>query len=73
MRIALVMAASFCAGKLARLNIYWDQASVLVQIGLLDPMYVPSGFMATGENLAGRRTVERVPVVGGEGVEKVLS
>src|SRR3989440_4062847 len=28
-------------GKLAHEHIYWDQASVLVQIGLLDPARLP--------------------------------
>ena len=28
-------------GKLAHEHIYWDQASVLVQIGLLDPSKLP--------------------------------
>ncbi|PYH47739.1 dienelactone hydrolase [Aspergillus saccharolyticus JOP 1030-1] len=72
-RIALVMAASFCAGKLARLNVYWDQASVLMQIGLLDPALVPSGFSATGPNRAGSELVDRIPVVGAEGVERILA
>jgi hypothetical protein len=30
------------AGKVAYEHIYWDQASVLVQIGLLDPSHSPS-------------------------------
>lgn len=40
-RIRLVLAGAFCAGKLATQNVYWDQASVLVQVGLLDPNLVP--------------------------------
>ena len=36
-QVPLVLAGSFCAGGLARLNVYWDQASVLVQVGVLDP------------------------------------
>ncbi|RAL07581.1 dienelactone hydrolase [Aspergillus homomorphus CBS 101889] len=72
-RIALVMTASFCAGSLARLNIYWDQASVLVQVGLLDPAVVPSGFRATGLNRAGKKAVERIPVVGAEGVGRIIN
>lgn len=71
-RILLVMTALFVAGKIARHNIYWDQASVLVQIGLLDPALVPAGFQATGPNRAGKETVERIPVVGSEGVERAL-
>lgn len=66
------MTALFAAGKIARHNIYWDQASVLVQIGLLDPALVPAGFQATGPNREGEETVERIPVAGSEGVERVL-
>lgn len=71
-RVTLVMMASFVAGKLARHNIYWDQASVLVQIGLLDPQLVPAGFVATGPNRADSQEVQRLPVVGAEGVERAL-
>jgi len=31
----------FRDGKLAHEHIYWDQASVLVQIGLIDPSKLP--------------------------------
>jgi hypothetical protein len=31
----------FNAGKIAHKHIYWDQASLLVQIGLLDPKRIP--------------------------------
>jgi len=33
--IPLVMLATFCLDKLARLNVYWDQASVIMQVGIL--------------------------------------
>ncbi|PWY92945.1 hypothetical protein BO70DRAFT_358076 [Aspergillus heteromorphus CBS 117.55] len=72
-RVALVMSASFCTGKLARLNIYWDQACVLVQIGLLDPELVPAGFRVTGTTRDGKASVERLPVVGAEGVDRMVS
>ncbi|GKZ23044.1 hypothetical protein AbraCBS73388_009384 [Aspergillus brasiliensis] len=35
-KVALVLVASFTAGKVARVHAYWDQASVLVQVGVLD-------------------------------------
>src|SRR4026207_702156 len=35
--IPLVVVVHFRDGKLAHEHIYWDQASVLVQLGLLDP------------------------------------
>jgi carboxymethylenebutenolidase len=39
--VPLVAIVRFKDGKLAHEHIYWDQASVLVQIGLLDPAKVP--------------------------------
>jgi carboxymethylenebutenolidase len=41
MEIALVAIIGFRDGKLASEHIYWDQASVLVQLGLLDPQALP--------------------------------
>jgi len=37
----LVVIVQFREGKLAHEHIYWDQASVLVQLGLLDPTNLP--------------------------------
>jgi carboxymethylenebutenolidase len=39
--VALVAIVRFRDGKVAHEHIYWDQASVLVQIGLLDPALLP--------------------------------
>jgi carboxymethylenebutenolidase len=39
--VPLVAIVRFRHGKLAHEHIYWDQASVLVQIGLLDPTKLP--------------------------------
>jgi carboxymethylenebutenolidase len=39
--IALVVIVRFRDGKLAHEHIYWDQASVLVQLGLLDASKLP--------------------------------
>src|SRR5256884_4812279 len=39
--VPLVAIVRFREGKLAHEHIYWDQASVLVQIGLLDPSKLP--------------------------------
>src|SRR6266704_1851223 len=39
--VPLVAIVRFREGKLAHEHIYWDQASVLVQIGLLDPTKLP--------------------------------
>jgi carboxymethylenebutenolidase len=39
--VPLVVVVQFRDGKLAHEHIYWDQASVLVQLGLLDPSKLP--------------------------------
>src|SRR5216117_1780043 len=39
--VPLVAIVQFRDGKLAHEHIYWDQASVLVQLGLLDPGTLP--------------------------------
>lgn len=39
--VAVVAIVQFRDGKLAHEHIYWDQASVLVQLGMLDPVTLP--------------------------------
>jgi carboxymethylenebutenolidase len=39
--VPLVVIVHFRHGKLAHEHIYWDQASVLVQLGLIDPSALP--------------------------------
>jgi len=39
--VALVVVVQFDGDKMAREHIYWDQASVLVQLGLLKPGGLP--------------------------------
>lgn len=39
--VAVVVVAGFAENKITYEHIYWDQASVLVQIGLLDPTGLP--------------------------------
>jgi carboxymethylenebutenolidase len=39
--VAVVVIVKFGDGKVAHEHIYWDQASVLVQLGLLDPAGLP--------------------------------
>ncbi len=41
-RVPMVVVVGFEGGKVASEHIYWDQASVLVQVGLLDPQLVPA-------------------------------
>lgn len=57
--VALVAIVRIRGGKLYHEHIYWDQATVLVQIGLLDPKLSGKGF-------------NRLPVVDGAGAKKVL-
>jgi carboxymethylenebutenolidase len=39
--VAVVVIVGFEDGKISHEHIYWDQASVLVQVGLLDPKGLP--------------------------------
>src|SRR6516165_8648651 len=39
--VALVAIVRFVRGKVAHEHIYWDQASVLAQLGLIDPQTLP--------------------------------
>jgi carboxymethylenebutenolidase len=49
--IPLVAIIRFRGGKLYNEHIYWDQASVLVQIGALDPAGLPVAGIATAKKL----------------------
>ena len=49
--IPLVVIACFRGGKLYHEHIYWDQASVLVQIGLLDPEGLPVAGLETASKV----------------------
>ncbi|GAB7366317.1 hypothetical protein MBLNU230_g8117t1 [Neophaeotheca triangularis] len=62
--VSMVGVVCIRGGKLYHEHLYWDQASVLVQIGLLDPKLVPDSMKAKG--------MERLPVYGKEVAEKVL-
>ena len=60
----LVVIVHFRDGKLANEHIYWDQASVLVQLGLLDAAKLPVAGVETARKLADRsipsnRLIER--------------
>ena len=48
----LVVIVHFREGKLANEHIYWDQASVLVQLGLLDAGKLPVAGVETARKLA---------------------
>lgn len=62
--VALVSVVCIRGGKLYHEHIYWDQASVLVQTGLLDPKLVPENMKKKG--------LRRLPVYGRETAAKVL-
>jgi carboxymethylenebutenolidase len=49
---ATVAIVHFREGKLFNEHIYWDQASVLVQLGLLDPSRLPVAGVETARKLA---------------------
>jgi len=64
--VEIVMVSIFCikGGKLEHEHIYWDQASVLVQVGILDPKFVPSSLKNEG--------VKTLPVTGDQAAKAVL-
>jgi carboxymethylenebutenolidase len=62
--VPVVCIVSIRGGRLLSEQMYWDQASVLVQIGLLDPKLVPGDMRRNG--------LQRLPVTGREAAEKVL-
>jgi len=49
--IPLAVIVHFREGKLAHEHIYWDQASVLVQLGLLDPSNLPCAGVETARKV----------------------
>ncbi|PPJ59698.1 hypothetical protein CBER1_09032 [Cercospora berteroae] len=63
--IAVVSIVALRGGRLVHEHLYWDQASVLVQVGLLDPKLVPKSFQSQG--------LKRLPVSGSEAAAKVLN
>ena len=50
-KIPLVVIVHFRDGKLAHEHIYWDQASVLVQLGLIDATELPVAGVETAEKV----------------------
>ncbi|KAF1985741.1 hypothetical protein K402DRAFT_333699 [Aulographum hederae CBS 113979] len=62
--IAIVSILGVKGGKISHEHLYWDQASVLVQIGALDPMLVPEALK--------KRGCQRLPVTGVEQGKKVV-
>lgn len=60
-RIIIINIVCVRGGLLYSEHVYWDQASVLVQVGLLDP-----------KSLRGHENLEKTPIVGGEAAKAVL-
>ena len=50
-RLAFCVVVGFRDGKVAHEHIYWDQASLLVQIGLIDPVDFPVTGAEQAENV----------------------
>jgi carboxymethylenebutenolidase len=50
-RLAFCVVVGFADGKVAHEHIYWDQASLLVQVGLLDPAAFPVTGAEQAENV----------------------
>jgi len=56
-RLPVCVVAAFEDGKLAHEHIYWDQASLLVQVGLLDPAGLPVTGAEQAENILAPRAM----------------
>ncbi|KAF2807586.1 NTF2-like protein [Mytilinidion resinicola] len=62
--IAMVSIVGVRGGKLTHEHVYWDQASVLLQVGLLDPENVPEDLKEEG--------LKRLPVAGAWQARQIL-
>lgn len=62
--IAAVSIVAVRGGKLVSEHMYWDQASVLMQVGLLDPKVVPKRMKDEG--------LKKLPVVGRAAIEQLI-
>lgn len=61
MRLAVCVIAGFADGKLTHEHIYCDQASLLVQVGLLDPAGLPVLGAEQAEKLLAPRAIPATP------------
>ncbi|KAF2027893.1 hypothetical protein EK21DRAFT_102223 [Setomelanomma holmii] len=62
--IPMVSIVTVRGSKLISEHMYWDQASVLAQVGLLDPRMVPKGFKNKG--------LKRLPLAGAEAAKLLV-
>ncbi|KAF9883685.1 hypothetical protein FE257_003069 [Aspergillus nanangensis] len=60
--VIIINIVSLRGGLLYSENIYWDQASVLLQVGLLDPTLIAEG----------HKGVERLPINGSNSAKQIL-
>ncbi|RVX72551.1 hypothetical protein B0A52_03741 [Exophiala mesophila] len=67
--VVLISVVSVRGGRLYQEHIHWDQASVLVQVGLLDPKLIPDSFKTAEEGR--EKEVKRLPVHGREAGRKI--
>jgi carboxymethylenebutenolidase len=63
-RLAACVVASFRDGKLTHEHIYWDQACLLVQLGLLDPAGPPVAGAEQAEKMREPRTIAANALLG---------
>jgi carboxymethylenebutenolidase len=63
-RLALCVVAGFRDGKLTHEHIYWDQASLLVQVGLLDPAGLPVVGVRQADKLLAPRSLPANTLLG---------
>ena len=64
-KVEIIIVSILCirGGRVESEHVYWDQASVLAQIGLLDPSLVPEAMKKKG--------VKSLPVIGVEGARAI--
>jgi carboxymethylenebutenolidase len=65
-RVPVCVVVKFEGGKVAHEHIYWDNASLLVQVGLLDPADLPVTGAEQAENLFDRRSRPLNELMGAE-------
>jgi hypothetical protein len=62
--ITIVSIIAVRGGKLVSEHIYWDQAAVLIQIGALDPSFVPKTLSSKG--------CKKLPIMGADSAKKIV-
>jgi carboxymethylenebutenolidase len=63
-RLAVCVVAGFRDGRLSHEHIYWDQASALVQVGLLDRASLPVAGAEQAEKLLAPRAIRANALLG---------